>query len=392
MDSLKKKLLIIVDGFDNYNPKNANAICFLNLLPYLAKVFNLEIITTTENATKSILKNEWGIIHFIPLNNLINNKASYRRWKSQVLHYILNNFSLNLFDIVLTFSFPFVNHYIGLALKLKSKKIKWVTYDLDPYSFNKLLSNYYLGFPLRFIREIIVFIYADKILLTHELFRSYVKSIFFLFRSKFTDIGIPMLKVKKQNNKNNVSHTRDKAYALYIGKFYSKFRNPNYMIRSLIEIMKTDYNLVLYIVGMNNSSYLDLYNSNVLKRVKFLPRVSRNVIARLIKNSLVLVNIGNSLTNQLPSKILEYIGYGKPIINFYSSKKDTSNFYLSNYPNSIQINQNQDFNENICKIESFLSKSRTNLLKTFSFKLPENLITYKLDKVAERLINALSSF
>jgi glycosyltransferase involved in cell wall biosynthesis len=278
-------------------------------------------------------------------------------------------------------------------LKLKRKSIKWFAYDLDPFSFNKLLSNYYLGFLFRLFREILVYVYADKILLTHELYRSYKKSIFFFFIRKLNDIGIPMLKVKKLCNTNNNSINKHKVYALYIGKFYSNYRNPNYMIKSFIEIMKTDGNLFLYIVGSESSDYLNQFNINEIKRIKLLPRVSRRSISNFIKNSMVLINVGNLTTNQLPSKVLEYIGYGKPIINFYSLKKDTSKFYLSHYTNSIQINQNLNFHQNLIRINGFLTESRTKQSSKvlYNLSLPEQLIDYKLDKVAERLINSLSS-
>lgn len=43
-----------------------------------------------------------------------------------------------------------------------------------------------------------------------------------------------------------------------------------------------------------------------------------------------LLNIGNTVTNQLPSKVLEYISTGKPVINFYKSEDCPAKALLEN--------------------------------------------------------------
>ena len=46
----------------------------------------------------------------------------------------------------------------------------------------------------------------------------------------------------------------------------------------------------------------------------------------------VLVNIGNRTSYQLPSKVVEYAAFGKPILNFLASPDDSSAVFLSKYP------------------------------------------------------------
>ena len=46
----------------------------------------------------------------------------------------------------------------------------------------------------------------------------------------------------------------------------------------------------------------------------------------------VFVNIGNATSYQLPSKVIEYACFGKPILNFSSSARDSSAAFLSGYP------------------------------------------------------------
>ena len=53
----------------------------------------------------------------------------------------------------------------------------------------------------------------------------------------------------------------------------------------------------------------------------FYPPCSPQAAKNLQLSADFLLNIGNIVTNQLPSKVLEYISTGKPVINFYKSAK-----------------------------------------------------------------------
>ena len=61
-----------------------------------------------------------------------------------------------------------------------------------------------------------------------------------------------------------------------------------------------------------------------------------------------LVNIGNKTPYQVPSKIIEYMSSGKPIINIEQCDFDTSSRVLQNYPlryifrNSVNMNDNKN--------------------------------------------------
>ena len=51
-----------------------------------------------------------------------------------------------------------------------------------------------------------------------------------------------------------------------------------------------------------------------------------------INGSDILVNIGNSVINQVPSKIFSYISTGKPILNICKSSACPTIPYLERYP------------------------------------------------------------
>ena len=85
-----------------------------------------------------------------------------------------------------------------------------------------------------------------------------------------------------------------------------------------------------------------------------------------INDADMLLNIGNKVTNQTPSKIFEYISMGKPIINFYEDEKDTSYNVLKKYEMACNYNVNKDkidklkkFIKNVEKFTTFDKISKT---------------------------------
>ncbi len=52
----------------------------------------------------------------------------------------------------------------------------------------------------------------------------------------------------------------------------------------------------------------------------------------------ILVNIGNSTPHQLPSKLVEYVASGKPVLNVVQHEDDTSRQILDHYPRTLTIN------------------------------------------------------
>ena len=51
----------------------------------------------------------------------------------------------------------------------------------------------------------------------------------------------------------------------------------------------------------------------------------------------MLVNIGNAVDNQMPSKIFEYISTGKPVVNIYKSPECPTLKYLERYPLALNL-------------------------------------------------------
>ena len=64
----------------------------------------------------------------------------------------------------------------------------------------------------------------------------------------------------------------------------------------------------------------------------FCGRQSQDLCERAQYEADYLINVGNMIPHLIPSKVMQYIGTRKPLINLYHLKKDDVEQYLSDYP------------------------------------------------------------
>ena len=63
---------------------------------------------------------------------------------------------------------------------------------------------------------------------------------------------------------------------------------------------------------------------------------------KMMQSSDILINIGNNVINQVPSKLFDYISTGKPIINFCKSKNCPTIPYINMYRLGLNIIEGED--------------------------------------------------
>jgi hypothetical protein len=258
---------------------------------------------------------------------------------------------------LLTVSFPFNMLILGHNIKQKIGAIPWYIYEMDPFAYNEVLKFSKLAFPLRYFLERKVFKACDGILLTHELFSTYNSNLFSEYSHIFHDVGIPALIINDNTDMPKSEKTiKTDISVAYVGSFYKRIRNPEYLFKLIGEIISANDDIYFHFYGSSRESVDGIPADLDLKRIIFHGRVSRLVVEKSIRESDILVNIGNSMSNQLPSKILEYAGTGKPIVNIYTNDNDSSNNFLANYPIK-------------CFIKEDLGKVQDNAKKLLSFIL-----------------------
>lgn len=113
--------------------------------------------------------------------------------------------------------------------------------------------------------------------------------------------------------------TAEQCNLLFVGKFYADIRHPQYLF-DLMERLQ-DTNIVLHIIGPHNligfdKAYIERYFTNKIPNIHYYGAVPPAEADDLLLHADVLVHVGNAVDTLMPSKILDYISSGKPILNF----------------------------------------------------------------------------
>lgn len=246
------------------------------------------------------------------------------------------------YDLVISTSCPFCNHELASQLK-KKYNIKWIAYQFDPYSLNNIINN-----KKRKKYEKKVLSMADYIFLPEEYYNEYIKSGFDSFENKYKIFYFPII--------NMINHKETNDRIVFAGAFYENFREPIIPVKILKDI-NLNNELDIFYTCSNKLSDRIKKELESIEKVNLIRNAKKVICDKAINESKYLLNIGNKNSNQTPSKVFEYMSYGKPIINFYHGKSDTSYKVLKNYPLAINIDINS---YNIAQIrKEILEKSKS---------------------------------
>jgi glycosyltransferase involved in cell wall biosynthesis len=388
-----KRILFVVYGYTGRKSSNANAICAKRIIDNLKLQADITVITDTDRAGGCANKiNDNGVsVYEIFAGNVGNNaflwpvNRFYNAWVCSATKFAIQHLNRIRYDLVISVSYPFWTSNIAKNIS-KALHAKWFLYELDPYYFNQVNKRSKLSKSLAYIREVTAFQKADKILLTNELYNQYIQEAkFATFKDKFVKIGIPALD-DIAYSETKVRHD-PKPRLIYAGAFYDHIRKPDYMLRLLLDICsRHNFKLLLYSKGCEETlnRYKRLYNG-YLDICGFIEpeRLYESLCA-----SDFLVNIGNTVTNQVPSKLFEYMATGKPIIHFYSMDNDTCLPYLANYPLHISIKEAVDeYEYNRKSTEKFcLEKIGCALDSTVVSEALEGMLAANIAKRIYRLV------
>lgn len=144
---------------------------------------------------------------------------------------------------------------------------------------------------------------------------------------------------------------------LYVGSISQAIRDPRGLIHALADVREE--NITCEFVGRIDCLHLFEPLQNKLgEKLLFSGQLPHSEVAKKMSEADVLLNIGNKLSTMTPSKLFEYISYGKPIISTYETDDDPCIEYLKSYPLSLLLDcrSNEDFGE---KITSFLQRIKT---------------------------------
>ena len=238
------------------------------------------------------------------------------------------------FDIFISISYPLSVH-VGsyLAFKRNPKLAKLKIADCgDPYYY---MENIKLGIHHKYFEKMIYRIFDYLTIPTENALRSYLN---FVNREEIKIIpqGFDFSNILRAKYRENSIPTFG-----YAGAFWKKVRDPNLLFDYLIRV-GDDFRFIIYT------------NFNETENMEIINRYSAKLEEKLILNNLVpreelifqlskcdfLINVENTTSNQMPSKLVDYALIKRPVYSFKPNEFDPKvfeKFLNKNYEDQLNI-------------------------------------------------------
>lgn len=275
-------------------------------------------------------------------------------WEIGKIYEALEKFSnINKVDAVIAVSNTFFCQLAMLKYKRKHPNVKWIAFVTDPFSENyiyykyKLFKSYWKRRNIK--NEKLIYDSADYLLFSEEMYKFAVDK-FNVSKDKSYNIGFTLDDIRKGKQPKNRS-ADGPIRMIYAGMFYQKIRNPEFMLETLnnVDNIKVD-------LFVDRCECEDILTSHISEEIKRYPFANRDRYEQMICDEYdILLNVGNISTLQAPSKTLELLSTGRPIIHFYFVR-DSQCEMIEKYPLGLTIaNGDKDASE---KIAEFCKKVR----------------------------------
>jgi hypothetical protein len=143
----------------------------------------------------------------------------------------------------------------------------------------------------------------------------------------------------------------------FFGSMYREIRDPRPAIALFSEVAKDPEITVTFAGHLEDLPEEELFTKE--STIRYLGVLKGEDLAKNYAETDVLINIGNSVDNQMPSKIFEYISTGKPIINIYKSPECPTLKYLTRYPLALNLSET-DLQNKAAEVQTFIKTNKTN--------------------------------
>ena len=321
---------------------------------------NIEIIFVGNSRASNVVVNLRNQSNSLDSKNRIKSiifkllKKVYRfvirnfAWPDYTMFWLISVFrvrkKLNLeYDVLITVSLPFSSHIAGYLINKKIGK-PWIMDVGDPFTLKTTApeNNSFLYGRLNKHYEMKFYKQASKVLFTHDDARKiHIKE--FHINPSITAVGQPISKFREHlyEQTKNYNYTNNDIKFGYFGIFTHGVRTPANFINFLDKFQ--NYEMHWYI-NSDSESILQKNNLNSSKHI-FNSHVARDEALQLMTKAFhCLVSIGNLNPNQIPSKVIEYIATGKPVIHFAEINDDPVIHIADEFDNVFIVTKNTDIN------------------------------------------------
>lgn len=258
-------------------------------------------------------------------------------------------------DGIIAMYFPFESVEAMIRFLKQGNNIKSIMVELDSVgdgvSNSKLLGIYDRVYE-RWLKKVYSIVTATIIMKSHE---EYWKKLFYsTFANKLLISDIPVL-----TSRDYIYVPSEKINMIYSGIIDKRYRSPEYLLDILKKLSTViSFSFDFYSKGDCENDISDAKLS--INGINQHGYVEPEILESALEKADFLVNIGNALSRSVPSKLITYISYGKPIIHFASQQNDVCIDYLRRYPNALIVDQSNpvevSFDQLIAFIENNIGK------------------------------------
>ena len=286
----------------------------------------------------------------------------------------------NQIDILIPVNKPVDAVCAAVKYKQNNPSIKLISYMLDLVyggHYNPLLNKSTEKQRCIETEEQII-LYSDKVIALEEHEKQYKHEHPDIPQDKIHYLGVPLL---TDNTGANLGNNSSKKYTIvYAGAVDERLRDPSFIAKVFKYTKNAE--LIMYITdGLEYMESLAKGVNNIIVRT----RVDAAELKKIYSQTDAFLNIGNATTKQSPSKIIEFIGYGKPIISTYRIDHDTSAAILKDYPNALCIDERSEpEQEAALRIDAFIK--RTKPIYNFN-EIKEKYSRYTPDAFVDLVMN-----
>lgn len=283
------------------------------------------------------------------------------------------------YDVMIAAHQPYDAVLAAIRAKKKYSKVQLMIYELDPINYEldkyrKTLARY-----LYFLRklaekkaydacDVIFHMESNRKLFSQPKYDKYINKSVYLDFPLIHDKGLQEVQAKEYRGQT--------IKLIYAGKMMSHFRLPDYLLKVLVKLHERINIEVSFYSGGDCEDMISEYAA----RYQFIHQkgyVDKDTLDTIIEQSDCLINIGNKVSDMLPSKLLSYIEVGLPILHVQKQENDVCVGYLNRYQLAVVVKESDPVEVSVEKIEEFLRNNYGRRLGSsfitseFSANIPE---------------------
>ena len=318
-------------------------------------------------------------------------------FESSELRMLENLMNEKKFDFILSTCESFYSHLNVLNFSKRHKlDTPWVAYYMDPFAYyiGNLPNNDYLV-----NMELEVYKKSSIVMVTEEIYEENRTNKLSRYLNKTYPVKYGNFKLNHYGSARPI-FIKGKINVVYVGSLIdSRIRSPEYLYKL---INRLDNRYVFHMICSYFSRESELMRDRLLtstEKVIWYYRLPLEDCMGIMNHADILLNLGNKSINQTPSKVFDYIGTGRPIINMYSIEGDTSMKYLDKYPYKINILEDDELlDSNINQINCFVSEyldkmvGEENLLELYADYLSDRVVENTFQAIQSHLVKHNTGF